>query len=116
MPDLSSDARILYTSDSIVDVLGYTPDDVVNKSCWDFFPEAELPYAKDYHKRGIEMDRAAMLAYCQVKNKDGEWLGCECCFTIVYDVMVVCTSIYQRGLPSQSKATALWRLCLSIGF
>lgn len=51
------------------------------------------------------MDKAAVLAYCQVKSKDGAWIGCECCFTIVYDVMVVCTSIYKRDRKSQSK---LW--------
>jgi hypothetical protein len=50
------------------------------------------------------MDKAAMLAYCAVRAKSGDWIGCECCFTIVYDVMVVCTSIYRRGLSSDSKA------------
>lgn len=43
-----------------------------------------------------------MLAYCRIQNKQNEWVGCECCFTIVYDVMVVCTSIYRRNLQSES--------------
>ncbi|KAF4555674.1 Hypothetical protein D9617_2g056370 [Elsinoe fawcettii] len=102
--DLSSDARILYSSESIVDVLGYTPDEIVNRSVWDFFPQEEVPYAKHFHKHGIEMDKAAMLAYCRVRDRDGNWVGCECCFTIVYDVMVVCTSVYRSGLPSQKRA------------
>jgi len=51
------------------------------------------------------MDKAAVLAYCNVLSKDGQWVGCECCFTIVYDVMIVCTSIYKRGGKSDSK---LW--------
>lgn len=101
--DLSPEARILYSSDSIVDVLGYTPDEVVDKSVWDFFPPEELPYAKRYHQKGIAMDKAAMLAYCRVKDSRGEWIGCECCFTIVYDVMIVCTSIYVTGSTSRSK-------------
>ena len=49
------------------------------------------------------MDTAAVLAYCNVLAKDGQWITCECCFTIVYDVMIVCTSIYQRGGKSESK-------------
>jgi len=48
------------------------------------------------------MDKAAMLSYCRVKDSNGQWVGCECCFTITYDVMIVCTSIYQRGLSSKS--------------
>ncbi|PNS20132.1 hypothetical protein CAC42_5582 [Sphaceloma murrayae] len=102
--DLSSEARILYSSESIVDVLGYTPDEIVNRSVWEFFPQEEVPYAKQFHKDGIEMDKAAMLAYCRVKDASGQWVGCECCFTIVYDVMVVCTSIYRSGHPSQKRA------------
>ncbi|GAB7351939.1 hypothetical protein MBLNU459_g2475t1 [Dothideomycetes sp. NU459] len=102
--DLTPEARILYTSESIVDVLGYTPDEIVNRSCWEFFPEEELPYARAFHKRGIRMDKAAALSYCSVRTKQGDWIGCECCFTIVYDVMIVCTSVYRGGLASQKRA------------
>lgn len=49
------------------------------------------------------MDKAAVLAYCRVKDKQGKWVGCECCFTIVYDVMIVCTSIYMKGTNSESE-------------
>ncbi len=49
------------------------------------------------------MDKAAVLAYCHVKNSDGEWICCECCFSIVYDVMIVCTSVYKRGMSSDSE-------------
>ncbi|OBW68523.1 MAG: Signal recognition particle 14kD protein [Aureobasidium pullulans] len=102
--DLTPDARVLYSSDSIVDVLGWTPDEVVNRSCWEFFSEDELPFAQAFHKKGVQMDKAAVLSYCRVKNKEGQWTGVECCFTIVYDVMIVCTSIYRRGSPSQKRA------------
>ncbi|THZ74928.1 hypothetical protein D6C84_09242, partial [Aureobasidium pullulans] len=104
LTDLTPDARVLYSSDSIVDVLGWTPDEVVNRSCWEFFSEDELPFAQAFHKKGVQMDKAAVLSYCRVKNKEGQWTGVECCFTIVYDVMIVCTSIYRRGSPSQKRA------------
>ncbi|KAF2489320.1 hypothetical protein BU16DRAFT_178580 [Lophium mytilinum] len=102
--DLSQDAKILYSSDSIVDILGHTPDEVVNKSCWDFFHPEELPLARKLHSRGVDLDKAAVLAYCRIQNRQGEWIGCECCFSVVYDVMVVCTSIYRRGESSQKRA------------
>lgn len=97
---------ILYSSDSIVDILGHTPDEVVNKSAWEFFHPDEIPFAKQHHSRGVKLDKAAMLAYCRIKNRQGDWVGCECCFSVVYDVMVCCTSIYRRGMTSQSKAPA----------
>ena len=89
----------------MIDILGYTPDEIVNRSAWEFFPEDELPYAKQFHKKQVTMDKAAVLAYCRVKGRDGQWMGCECCFTIVYDVMIVCTSIYQNGGKADGKSS-----------
>ncbi|KAK4548383.1 hypothetical protein LTR36_010254 [Oleoguttula mirabilis] len=102
--NLTPDARILYSSDSVVDILGWTPDQIVNKSAWDYFPKEELPYAQKFHEERVSMDKAAVLAYCRVRSSDGGWVGCECCFTVVYDVMIVCTSVYRRGLASEKRA------------
>ena len=49
------------------------------------------------------MDKAAVLNYCRIRGKYGNWVGCECVFTVVYDVLVGCTSIYRRGIKSQSQ-------------
>ncbi|KAF9694241.1 hypothetical protein EKO04_007809 [Ascochyta lentis] len=102
--DLSDGAHILYSSDSIVDILGHTPDEVVNRSVWQFFHPEELPIAKAKYGRGVSLDKAAVLSYCRLKNRQGDWVGCECCFSIVYDVMVCCTSVYRHGMESQKRA------------
>ncbi|KAG9191970.1 hypothetical protein G6011_10704 [Alternaria panax] len=102
--DLSDDAHILYSSDSIVDILGHTPDEVVNRSVWQFFHPDELPLARTHHSRGVRLDKAAVLSYCRLRNRQGEWVGCECCFSVVYDVLVCCTSIYRHGMQSQKRA------------
>ncbi|SLM40829.1 PAS domain [Lasallia pustulata] len=102
--DLSLDARILYVSDSITDILGYSPQNVVGRSCWEYFHPDEIPFARAIHGRGVQLDKAAVLNYCQIKSESGRWVGCECVFTIVHDVMVGCTSIYRRGMKSQKRA------------
>jgi PAS domain-containing protein len=101
--ELSLDARIKYVSDSVEDILGYLPYEVKGKSCWEYFHPDEIPFARAVHGRGIDLDKAASLNYCQIKHKDGSWVGCECVFTVVYDVLVACTSIYRRGPRSQSE-------------
>ena len=100
--DLSLDARLLYVSSSITDILGYSPQQVIGKSCWEYFHPDEIPFARAVHGRGVQLDKAAVLNYCQIKNKDGLWVGCECVFTIVYDVLVASTSVYRYGSKSQS--------------
>ncbi|KAF2626481.1 hypothetical protein BU25DRAFT_343735 [Macroventuria anomochaeta] len=102
--DLTDEAHILYSSDSIVDILGHTPDEVVNRSVWQFFHPEELHFAKAKYGRGVALDKAAVLSYCRLKNRQGDWIGCECCFSIVYNVMVCCTSIYRHGMESQNRA------------
>ncbi|KAI4119171.1 MAG: hypothetical protein LQ345_000881 [Seirophora villosa] len=75
--DLSLDARLLYTSQSIADILGYSSQEVVGKSCWEYFHPDEIPFARAVHGRGVQLDKAAVLNYCQIKSKDGRWIGCE---------------------------------------
>jgi len=85
--DLSPEANILYASDSIVDILGFHPGEVLGSL-------------------GVQMDKAASLHYARVINRDGIWVGCECVFTIVYEVLVACTSIYRGDAKNERMGTS----------
>ncbi|RFU35642.1 hypothetical protein B7463_g736, partial [Scytalidium lignicola] len=102
--NLTPDANILFASDSITDVLGYLPDDVTGRSCFDYFHPDEVPVARYIHNNGVQLDKAAVLHYCRIQHSDGRWIGCECVFTIVYDVMVACTSIYRGDAKNERRA------------
>ncbi|KAK6371610.1 hypothetical protein LTS17_008862 [Exophiala oligosperma] len=104
--DLSRDARIKYCSDSIEDILGYLPNEVIGKACWEYFHPDEIPFAREIHDRGIELDKASVMNYARIKHKNGEWIGCECVFTVVHDVLVASTAIYRRGPKAQLRALA----------
>ena len=95
--NLTQDARIRYCSDSVEDILGYLPYEVTGKSCWEYFHPDEIPFAQAIQGRGISLDKAAVMTYARVKHKSGDWIGCECSFTVVYDVLVATTAIYRRG-------------------
>lgn len=103
LADLSPDANILWASESMVDVLGFQPHDVVGRSCFEYFHPDEIPFARAIHSRGVRLDKAAVLNYARISSRDGRWVGCECVFTIVHDVLVSCTSIYRGDQKSQSK-------------
>ncbi|KAH8736672.1 hypothetical protein BGZ61DRAFT_488389 [Ilyonectria robusta] len=102
--NLTPDANILYASESIVDILGYAPREVLGRSSFDYFHPDEVPFARSVHCRGVLLDKAAVLHYARILSRDGRWVSCECCFTIVHDVLVACTSIYRRGERSERRA------------
>ncbi|KXX82131.1 Single-minded 1-A [Madurella mycetomatis] len=102
--NLTPDANILFASDSVLDILGYSPDEVKGKSCFDYFHPDEVPFARSVHSRGILLDKAAVLHYARILSKSGQWVSCECCFTVVHNVLVACTSIYFKGEKSERRA------------
>jgi hypothetical protein len=79
----------------------------LGRSCFDYFHPDEVPFARNTHSRGVMMDKAAMLHYARIKDMNGLWVGCECVFTVVHDVLVACTSIYKRDLRSESKSISI---------
>lgn len=87
-----------------MDILGYQPEDVFGKSSFDYFHPDEVPFARSVHSRGILLDKAAVLHYARIRGRNSQWISCECCFTIVHDVLVACISLYRRGVKSESKS------------
>ncbi|BFZ53814.1 hypothetical protein PYCC9005_000845 [Savitreella phatthalungensis] len=108
MHDLQPACKILYASASITDVLGYQPENVIGQSTFDYFHPDDLPMALHQHRDYVELDRASVLSYVRVRNSDGEWMSCECVFSIAYDVIVAATTIYDRDSErSQGRALAV---------
>ncbi|KAH7630671.1 hypothetical protein B0T09DRAFT_123523 [Sordaria sp. MPI-SDFR-AT-0083] len=101
--NLTAEANILFASDSILDILGYHPDEVKGKSCFDYFHPDDVALARRVHQEGVLLDKAAVLHYTRIASRDGKWINCECCFTVVHDVLVASTSIYRGGLKSERR-------------
>ena len=108
--DLSEHANILFVSDSITDILGWRSHEVQGKSCFDFFHRDEVAAAEKIRARSVLMNKAASLHYIRILSRSGVHVTCECCFSIVHDVLVACTSIYRRTAKSESKCIRVgWR-------
>jgi len=103
--NLAPEANILFASESISDILGYHPDEVIGRSCFDYFHPDEVPFAHQIHNRGVQLDKAAVLHYARIRARDGQWIGCECVFTVTYDVLVACTSVYHFDEKSERRKT-----------
>jgi PAS domain S-box-containing protein len=106
MIDLSPAANILFASESILDILGYQPFEVIGKSCYEYFHKDDVPFNRYRHNDAIELDKAAVIHYARIRAKSGEWVSCECVFTVVHNVLVACTSIYKDMLKHMSERPA----------
>ncbi|RYC54423.1 hypothetical protein CHU98_g11787 [Xylaria longipes] len=73
LADLSHDANIIFASESVVDILGYQPQEIQGKSCFDYFHPDEIPFARSVHSRGVLLDKAAVLHYARILSKDGRF-------------------------------------------
>lgn len=102
--DLTPDCNILFASESLSDILGWRAEDVRGRSVFDYFHPDEVPFARSIHSRGVLLDKAASLHYVRILSVGGRWVSCECCFTVVHDVLVACTSIYRRSEKSERRA------------
>lgn len=100
---LSAEANILYATASITLILGYQPEEVIGRSVFDYFHPEEVPFARDVHQRGVQMDKAAALHYARIQDRNGQWVSCECIFSVVYNVLVACTSIYKRDAKNERE-------------
>jgi len=92
---------LVYASHSITEVLGYDSQEIVGRSCFEYFHPDERPFAQSVHGKGVELDKAAVLSYCRLRTADGNYVTCECVFTVVYSVIVASTSLYRPTSRSQ---------------
>lgn len=65
-----------FLSDSIEDVLGYTPADLLGKSCYITFHPDEIPVLIDIHRRAVVGEGTAAVTYMRLRHASGEFVAC----------------------------------------
>ncbi|KAF8895588.1 hypothetical protein BD779DRAFT_1609090 [Infundibulicybe gibba] len=68
--DFSPEARWVYMTDSVTDLLGYEPHELVGKPSLRLVHPDEFPRVKQLHYDTIQQDKAAVLVYLRMRHKD----------------------------------------------
>ncbi|KAH8555890.1 hypothetical protein BGW37DRAFT_151780 [Umbelopsis sp. PMI_123] len=89
--DTSDECTILYASDSVTDVLGYSPDDVVGRSAFEFLHPDEIPTIRRLNMERMQAQEVSALTYCRYKRSDGQYADVEAIFHYCYDVIILAT-------------------------
>lgn len=107
---IDEEGRIRYVSPAINTLLGYAPDEVVGRDCYDFVHPSELPQLKELMEAGT---RRPLLLRGRVRKKDGEYVWLESAIRTLVDpsapdsqeILCVC-----RDCTEQMRAAGVIRV------
>lgn len=101
--DTCREGRIRFVSQSVEDLLGHKPDDMVNVSAWEFVHPDDTPRLLELYESDLSHDRAASVHCLRLRHKEGHYVECETVATIVYNVLITRTTVYTDGPDSGSE-------------
>ncbi|KAH7925569.1 hypothetical protein BV22DRAFT_1033841 [Leucogyrophana mollusca] len=105
--DFSEDARWLFLTESVSDLLGFEPRELVGRPALELVHPDEFPQVKQMHYDTIRQDKAAVLAYLRLKHKDPfkGYILCAVSRTVVHNVLVGSVSFAAPGAKAMHNAS-----------
>ncbi|KAH9985044.1 hypothetical protein BJV74DRAFT_847579 [Russula compacta] len=105
--DFSEHARWVYMTESVTDLLGYEPHELLKTSSLDLVHPDEYRDVKNLHYTTISQDKAAVLAYLRLKHKDPYkgYILCAISRTVAWNVLVGSVSFASMGPKAMHNAS-----------
>ncbi|WRT64326.1 uncharacterized protein IL334_001258 [Kwoniella shivajii] len=92
------EAKITYVSESMQEILGYNPNDLIGKSTYAIFHPDEIPMLRQIHYQALADEKTACVAYYRALHKDGYYVECCCSYYTVYNTSL---TLYTRAVDGQ---------------
>ncbi|KAF6748489.1 hypothetical protein DFP72DRAFT_820090 [Ephemerocybe angulata] len=105
--DFSQEARWLYMTDSVIDLLGFEPKELIGRPSLELVHPDEFPRVRQLHYDTIQMDKAAVLVYLRLRHKDPYkgYILCGISRTVVHNVLVGSVSFASPGAKALHNAS-----------
>ncbi|KAF9084931.1 hypothetical protein BGX23_010103 [Mortierella sp. AD031] len=103
--DLSLQCRALWVSASIVDCLGYTPDEFLQTTSYELVHPDDFNLGAAAHRENVQNDMVATQVVLRFRHKNGSYVATTSLFSLCYDFIVNCTTIVDP--PSQFQQMLL---------
>ncbi|WWC86441.1 uncharacterized protein L201_001318 [Kwoniella dendrophila CBS 6074] len=94
----NQEARINYVSESMQDILGYTPNDLIGKSCYVVFHPDQIPILREIHYQALTNEKTACVVYQRSLHKDGYYVDCCVSYYTVYNMSL---ALWTRAVDGQ---------------
>ncbi|KAI0631978.1 hypothetical protein C8Q77DRAFT_1218539 [Trametes polyzona] len=105
--DFTEDANWVYCSESVYDLLGYEPHELIGYSSLNLVHPDEFSEVKELHYTTISQDQAAVLAYLRMRHKDPYkgYILCGISRTVCQNVLVGSVSFAAPGPKAMHNAS-----------
>ncbi|KAI0755111.1 hypothetical protein C8Q80DRAFT_411182 [Daedaleopsis nitida] len=105
--DFTEDAKWVYCSESVYDLLGFEPHELIGTSSLLLVHPDEFSEVKELHYTTISSDQAAVLAYLRMKHKDPYkgYILCGISRTVCQNVLVGSVSFAAPGPKAMHNAS-----------
>lgn len=89
--DNTSEAKFLFASESVTDVLGYLPEELIGKGGYEFTHPLERKALATIHTANVQNERMSSITTYRSRHKDGHYINCDVVVHYCYDTLV-CTN------------------------
>jgi len=105
--DFTENARWVFLTESVSELLGYEPHELVGTPSLDLVHPDEYRDVKSLHYTTISQDKAAVLAYLRLKHKDPYkgYILCAISRTVAWNVLVGSVSFASMGPKAMHNAS-----------
>ncbi|KAF5360560.1 hypothetical protein D9756_005056 [Leucocoprinus leucothites] len=105
--DFSQEARWIYMTDSVSDLLGFEPHELVGRPSLELVHPDEFGRVRQLHYDTINHDKAAVLVYLRMRHKDPYkgYILCGISRTVVHNVLVGSVSFASPGAKALHNAS-----------
>ncbi|KAI0821976.1 hypothetical protein BC628DRAFT_710331 [Trametes gibbosa] len=105
--DFTEDAKWVYCSESVYDLLGFEPHELIGTPSLNLVHPDEFSEVKELHYTTISQDQAAVLAYLRMRHKDPYkgYILCGISRTVCQNVLVGSVSFAAPGPKAMHNAS-----------
>lgn len=95
--DNTASARYVYLSESVQEVLGYTPSDMIGTAAYEYFLQRDIPAIHRFHMANVMKEKMSTMLTYRVRHKDGYYVLIDTVVHYCYDVVVCSNFVHDPG-------------------
>ncbi|KAI9275962.1 hypothetical protein BDA99DRAFT_496981 [Phascolomyces articulosus] len=92
--DNTATANFIYISESVSEVLGWTPDEMIGKGAYEFFHPDDINALTRVHSANVMNEKMSSMVAYRTRHKDGHFVIIETLVHYCYDVLMCTNYLY----------------------